>query len=449
MKPTDLSRRRFAGGLGLALLAPMAGAPLARATPRDDIRPATMTLPPPTGPYPVGTVSLRLVDRARTDPWLAARTARELMVTLWYPARPGPARRPALQLPPGVAAVWQRLVETKEEFSVRPGGADWAATRTHAVTHAPVLRRPGGLPVVLYSPGRNVPRGFGTVLAEELAGRGHLVVAVDHTHEAVAVEFPDGRVATVQDATEKATLRALVDVRVADVRFVLDRLEVLNRGDDPGGDRRAQPLPPGLAGCADLSRIGMFGHSIGGATAAQAMHDDPRILAAADLDGAVGSGPEAVGSVVDDGLDRPFLLLNSVLGNHRDDVLATLWHNLRGWRRNLQMLSAGHYAYTDLQAQVPRLVSAGAMPADKRAGLIGAVDPRRSLRAQRAYLAGFFDVHLGGRPDRGLFDGPSPAHPDVSFVDQGRSGRPSDRSRVPARRHPAGASKTRRISVVR
>ncbi|GHG53928.1 alpha/beta hydrolase family protein [Streptomyces griseocarneus] len=417
MKPTHLSRRRFAGALGLALLAPAAGPAPAGATPRGGTRPVTMTLPAPTGPYPVGTVPLRLVDRARTDPWLAARTARELMVTLWYPARPGPARRPAPQLPPGVAAAWQRLVETKEEFSVRPGAADWAATMTHAVTRAPVLRRRGGLPVVLYSPGRNMPRGFGTVLAEELASRGHLVVAVDHTHETIAVEFPDGRVEAVKDATETATLRALVDVRVADVRFVLDRLEALNRGDDPDGGLRTQPLPPGLAGCADLSTVGMFGHSIGGATAAQAMHDDSRILAAADLDGAVGSGPQALGTVVEDGLDRPFLLMNSVIGNHRDDVLATLWRNLRGWHRNLQMLSAGHYAYTDLQAQVPRLAAAGAMPADKPAGLVGTVDPRRSLQAQRAYLNGFFDIHLGRHPDRGLFDGPSPAHPDVSFVD--------------------------------
>ncbi|MEH6372971.1 hypothetical protein V7793_01190 [Streptomyces sp. KLMMK] len=416
MTSTKPSRRRFAGTLGLALLAPVASAGLARATPRSSERPVVMPLPKPTGPYAVGTASLHLTDRMRTDPWLGGRAAaRELMATLWYPARPTPGRRPALQLPAGVAAEWQRLVESEPDFSVTPGGADWAATRTHAVTLAPVRPRRGGLPVVLYSPGRNVPRGFGTVLAEELASRGYLVVSLDHTYETIAVEFPDGRVVTVKDATEKATLRALVDVRVADVRFVLDVLEALGRG--AAAEIGHRPLPPGLAGSLNLSAVGMFGHSIGGATAAQAMHDDPRIRAAADLDGAVGSGPDALGSVVDEGLDRPFLLMNSVLGNHHDTALSTLWQHLRGWHRNLQMLSASHYAYTDLQAQLPPLAAAGKMPADKAAGLIGTVDPTRSLRAQRAYLTAFFDMHLGHRPDHGLFDGPSTAHPEVSFID--------------------------------
>ncbi|MFJ9818614.1 alpha/beta hydrolase family protein [Streptomyces sp. NPDC101151] len=400
MNSANLRRRQFAGVLGLALLAPMAGASSAEAAlgGRPRPHPVTMTLPTPTGPFPVGTMSLHLVDNARTDPWLPTRdaAARELMVTFWYPARPVPEQAPALQLPSGVAAEWQRLVEQKEEFSVEPGAVDWAATRTHAVHRAPVRHRRGGLPVILYSPGRNLPRGFGTVLAEELASRGYLVVAIDHTHETIAVQFPDGRVATVLDATEEATLRALADVRVADVRFVLDQLE--------------------KSDIADVSAVGMFGHSIGGATAAQAMYDDPRILAAADLDGAVGSGAEAIGSVVEDGLDRPFLLMNSMLGNHHDDVLSSLWKNLRGWHLNLQMTSAGHYAYTDLQTQLPLIAAAGKMPADKLAGLVGDVEPARSLRAQRAYLSAFFDVHLRHRPDRGLLNGPSAAYPEVAFI---------------------------------
>ena len=43
-------------------------------------------LPEPTGPRPVGTTSLWLTDNSRPDPWALAVTARELMVSLWYPA---------------------------------------------------------------------------------------------------------------------------------------------------------------------------------------------------------------------------------------------------------------------------------------------------------------------------------------------------------------------------
>jgi len=46
----------------------------------------TPYLPEPTGPSPVGTTSLHLKDASRPDPWAAGVDARELMVSLWYPA---------------------------------------------------------------------------------------------------------------------------------------------------------------------------------------------------------------------------------------------------------------------------------------------------------------------------------------------------------------------------
>ena len=48
----------------------------------------TLWLPEPTGPYPVGTTSVCLTDVSRPDPWAAGVVARELMVSLWYPAAP-------------------------------------------------------------------------------------------------------------------------------------------------------------------------------------------------------------------------------------------------------------------------------------------------------------------------------------------------------------------------
>jgi predicted dienelactone hydrolase len=63
---------------------------------------------------------------------------------------------------------------------------------------------------------------------------------------------------------------------VADTAFVLDRLGRLNAGNPPGKftDR------------LDLTQVGVFGHSLGGATAAQFCHDDPRCKAGIDIDGA-------------------------------------------------------------------------------------------------------------------------------------------------------------------
>src|SRR4051794_10345745 len=64
-------------------LASQNGAP--QAGPRADGL-ARLILPAPTGPYPVGTVDLHLIDHSRANPWTATAPYRELMVSLWYPA---------------------------------------------------------------------------------------------------------------------------------------------------------------------------------------------------------------------------------------------------------------------------------------------------------------------------------------------------------------------------
>ena len=57
-------------------------------TPREPVAPGhTPYLPAPTGPGPVGTTSLWLKDASRPDPWATGVNARELMVSLWYPAK--------------------------------------------------------------------------------------------------------------------------------------------------------------------------------------------------------------------------------------------------------------------------------------------------------------------------------------------------------------------------
>ena len=60
-------------------------------------REPTMTvLPPPTGPYAIGTVTRRWTDPDRPDIFVGPNAGpRELMVQLWYPAEPQPGARVA------------------------------------------------------------------------------------------------------------------------------------------------------------------------------------------------------------------------------------------------------------------------------------------------------------------------------------------------------------------
>ncbi|GAA0627098.1 hydrolase [Streptomyces crystallinus] len=378
--------------------------------------PARTQLPPPTGPHPVGTFSLRLVDRARRDPW-EARECRELMVGVRYPARAVHGYERAPQMTPAAADAYGR-----SSGIGTAGTVDWRATRSHAHTHAPVARptRPAGFPVVLYSPGASDPRTLGTTLCDELASRGYVVVMMDHTYDAQVVEFPRQRLelsvlgreyARAKEAGPEhivALLKKVVDVRVADTRFVLDQL---------------CHLPGPLGRLLDLGSVGMFGQSAGGFTAAQTMHDDRRIRAALNMDGVMGyterdDDPANPSSVATDGVDRPLLLMGMDGDNHHTVASwGGAWEHSTGWHRDLTLAGSAHASFTDLQSQVPQIARQLGLPREFVVKNVGAIDPVRSVDAQKAYVSAFFDRWLRGRDDAGLLERPSRQWPEVRFVE--------------------------------
>jgi predicted dienelactone hydrolase len=371
-----------------------------------------LSLPAPSGRYPVGEVDLHLVDHARPDPWHSGAGPRELMVSVYYPATHTTGRPPAPYMLPAAAAHFDEV--TANDYlglHVPPGRADWARTVTHVTQGAPVAAGPRGrLPVVLYSPGLGEPRTWGTTLAADLAGHGYAVVTVDHTYESPEVQFPDGSLATmVPPSDPDAVLRKALAVRVADTGFVLDRLKALNSGQDPDAQRR--PLPDRLAGALNLHEVGMFGHSMGGTAAALSMDADHRIAAGLDMDGNLTYLDGSLMPVARHGLDRPFLLL----GKDGDTDTGPGWQAFRvhtpGWNRQLTLLGSEHASFTDAEALIPQL---RLRPAE-RTDDIGTIDPATAIRTTEAYVSAYFDHWLRGRSGR-LLEGPSPTYPDMVFV---------------------------------
>lgn len=396
----------------------------AAAAPAVAERRAQAWLPQPTGPYPVGTTSLHLTDTGRQDPWRPGRD-RELMISLWYPtARPAVGDERARYMEPAAAEHFGSA-DGAGVFNYRTlsDRTDWPAVRTHARQDAPAL--PGGRPrpVVLYSAGLGDPRTWGTGLVEDLASRGYVVVTVDHTYDASEVAFPDGSLATsvfpamlgTPDLDIGALLRKALRTRVDDTRFVLDELGAL---------RTDGRLPAGLGSSLDLTRIGMAGHSAGGFTAVQTMHDDPRITAGVNLDGQLHfPGPTGEGvflsSVAEDGLDRPFLLMGTGSADsgdyHHQPGWDALWQHSRGWRADVTLAGSQHGSYTDAQSLLPQLARQGAVAGDVLRADVGDVRPERAVLATRAYVASFFDRWLRGHDDH-LLDGPSPRFPEMGFA---------------------------------
>ena len=83
---------------------------------------------------------------------------------------------------------------------------------------------------------------------------------------------------------------------------LIDRSDVCFLLDELAG---AHPAWPG-AGLIDPSRMGMAGHSAGGAAAIAAMLADSRIRAGIDMDGSTAA------PIPDEGLARPFLFLGKL-----------------------------------------------------------------------------------------------------------------------------------------
>ncbi|MFF0266525.1 alpha/beta hydrolase family protein [Kribbella sp. NPDC004536] len=401
-----LNRRSL---LTTALLTPLAVAsPLKAAASTSGV---PIRLPRPAGAFVVGTAELHLVDRGREDPFVGGRP-RELMVSVWYPARRAAA--PAAYLPPLTAEVYAEGAAAALQQPV--GTVDWVGARSHAGLMAPAL--PGRRPVVLFSPGFGVPRGLASISVAELASHGYVVVTVDHTYEAAAVQFPGNRVELQTLPPAPYALRAR-NTRYDDLRFVLDCLERLARHDNPDAERRR--LPAGLADVLDLDRIGAYGHSAGGLSSIDLLVSDPRVRAAIDLDGELGYGYDdpADCPTVAKGTDRPFLLMGSgAIGpgphDHRTDPSWGLfWDHSSGWKRDLNLPNGRHYSFIDHQALIPWFQRHFTVPQNLIDNTIGTADPGKVLRALGTYVPAFFGQHLCGRPRPVLW---RQAMPETVFV---------------------------------
>lgn len=360
----------------------------------------TLTLPAPTGHYQVGQVNLHLIDHSRPDPYIPGSTYRELMVTVWYPATS------ATSYP---AAPWLQSVAAKSfltnTWHVAPGEVALPTTAGH--TGAPVDTAAGKLPILLYSTGLHSDRAQGTQFAEDLASRGYLVVLVDHTHDAGEVQFPGGRLEVNRMPAGTASSRT-VQVRATDIKFTINELSVLAQGKNPDAD--GATLPKGLAGDLDMTKIGMFGWSLGGATVPVAMQKDSRIGAGVNLDG------QFFGSVTSQNLSRPFMLFSSATHNRNtDSSWAALWSHLKGYRIDLKLQGSRHNSFADNEELLPQAANVLGMPQSQIQSILGTISPNRAVQVERVYLAAFFDQELR-HVHSTLLDGKSSRYPEITFV---------------------------------
>lgn len=266
------------------------------------------------------------------------------------------------------------------------------------------------LPVLLYSPAASFPAQAGTTLAEDLAANGYAVVSVSDTHGAFPFTvFPDGHMELYDSrnltSPVSEVLRIASQARAGDIRFVLDKLTAMAQGSDR--DANGKQLPSGIGPALDMTKVGMYGHSLGGMMAVFA---DPRIRAGVDLDGYAEPSDLAADLVA--APQRPMLFMFGSWADPdtRRRTVDLMCAGRAGWTRELVLEGAGHWSFSDL-ANLPRqLIESPALSSQ-----FGPVTADRAHTVIRAYVTAMFDRFLRGRPAP-LLDAPTSPFTEVTVV---------------------------------
>jgi predicted dienelactone hydrolase len=325
------------------------------------------------------------------------------MVQIWYPAQR--------------MADWE-TIPYLDNFDVAiPAFADFLKmpsftlehlrlAQTHSYGDAPIRNDGAPYPIVIYSHGYQGYRNASFNQMEALASSGYIAVAIDHPYASSFTVFSDERVVFNnpdflppagrdqpgdQEAREK--MQAMI---VADQRFVMDQLELLNDG----------KLDPRFARKLDLQRIGLTGVSLGGGATVWTCQVDDRCKAALIQDGWYEPMPD---TVIAERLHQPFMFMQSETQMWKMDNLArldALYQGVNAPAFHLKLAGVLHIDFGDY----PLLSALSAPLVYER----GTLNGQRTLHVVDAYILAFFNQYLKNQPSP-LLNGPSPDYPEVQF----------------------------------
>ena len=369
-------------------------------------------LPAPTGRAPVGTTRWVVTDPSRRETFASADAPRQVPVVAWYPAADATLSEPRAPY------LREGLVEIRSFATLlgQPATAfdEWSSVRTHATLDAPPATAPARLPLLVFSHGYTGVASAHTALLEDLASHGFVVLSVNHPYESAGAVLDDGREASVLDgagtlrqeirevfaewnaedrtmssvtrAADRSEQRRLLRMYletlprtnvalerwIADTRLVLDRLPALDRRTPAGR----------LAARFDAGRLGAFGHSMGGVTAAQFCRDDRRCRAALNLDGI----PQ-YGSMIDRPLGKPFMMVYSARPG-RVGASDSIYRTAASHYYRADVHDTLHLDFSDMVFWTPL----------RQRQALGKLDPVRATAATRQLVREYFDQELRGRP---------------------------------------------------
>jgi len=343
----------------------------------------TSFLPKLTGSYSVGVTTMHLIDASRPENFTTDPTdVREIMVQLWYPIETTALGTkteymdyPTFQWLKNRSPIPLITIPNNAYLFVRPHGRN----ETNIAT--------GNFPVVIFSPGYDGVYQIYTSFIEDLVSHGFVVASINHPYVSGITVFPDGRTVGLAEVPTDPVARSEffnMSLRsiVQDAKFVLDTLTEMNVTD------------PDFSGHFDLSKIGMYGHSFGGANTAVCCYEDAHFRAGLTLDGVFYQ------QFIPENITVPFLFMFAEARLINDSTVMYMWNHTTDDTFKMNISGSTHYAFTDVGVLLSHLVPL--IP--PRFLLFGSIEPKRMVNITRTYVTVFFEVYLKGKPIESLLD---------------------------------------------
>jgi hypothetical protein len=341
-------------------------------------------LPAPTGPYTVGIRSYHVIDDSREE-WFTTDDEvdyREMMIKVWYPSDYDGFKNRS-QYMDEITFDWLRSKGPIPLITI-PKNA-YTFVNPYLYENIPSVSN-ASFPVLLFSPGYDGVDAIYTSFIDELVSHGYIVVSMNHPYVSGVTVFPDDRAVYMANRPGNFSesvefLRKSQRTVIEDSLFVLDIVEELNRTD------------PMLSGCFDCSKVGMFGHSFGGAATMSCCYEDERIQAGFTLDGVV------YDDFLTGSIDTPFLLMcaeNRFNHSSYDHV----WNQFSSDAYQVGILGSTHFGFTDVGVLLSHMLPL--IPSSTLG--FGSIDSNQLIKITRLFERAFFDVFLKGYEKEVLVD---------------------------------------------
>lgn len=344
-------------------------------------------LPAPTGPYSVATRSTTWIDSSRDETFTPKQDFRKIVVQVWFPI----SKQEDLISLPYIDAPELRLPAIAKQLRlplslIKHFGE--VKTNTSASSDGSGIDQE--FPLILFSHGLSGMRFQNTAIIEELASYGYVIFAADHSYGANITIFDDGETAEYRAGKRRALNENFLNtidlsqlgILVGDLRFIMDMIV------DENQNHFLLNLP------MDTSRIGVMGHSLGGAAVINTMAVDARVDAAMILDGWYAPVPD---SVVATGLKQPIFHLGQKQWSDHDNYarMDAMLSESRGPVYKMLVPGTLHTDFTDM----PLFTSFSLF-----IGYTMVQDPIRLNDLLRVNTASFFNVYLKDHPSSELLD---------------------------------------------